>query len=159
MWTSVGVVAGVGIVALTGWKQLDPIVALALAANIISTDVGIVRRSVGGLMDTALPVEDRVAVWQALKSHEQAGVKFHALWTRHAGARKFISLHVLVPGVGLCSADINSLNVSKMIFAKRCWTRRSSHILNHRMIRPHGTTKPLIDGSMRLGQRTSGGAA
>ena len=98
VWTSVGVVAGVGMVALTGWKRLDPIVALAVAANIIWTGVEIVRRSVGGLMDTALPVEDRVAVWQVLKGHEQAGVKFHALWTRQAGTRKFISLHVLVPG-------------------------------------------------------------
>jgi len=98
VWTSVGVVAGVGMVAWTGWQRLDPIVALAVAANIIWTGVGIVRRSVGGLMDTALPVEDRVAVWQVLKGHEQAGVKFHALWTRQAGVRKFISLHVLVPG-------------------------------------------------------------
>ena len=98
VWTSVGVVAGVAMVALTGWKRLDPIVALAVAANIIWTGVEIVRRSVGGLMDTALPVEDRVAVWQVLKGHEQAGVKFHALWTRQAGTRKFISLHVLVPG-------------------------------------------------------------
>ena len=98
VWTSVGVVAGVGMVAWTGWQRLDPIVALAVAANIIWTGVGIVRRSVGGLMDTALPVEDRVAVWQVLKGHEQAGIKFHALWTRQAGARKFISLHVLVPG-------------------------------------------------------------
>ncbi len=98
VWTSVGVVAGVGMVAWTGWQRLDPIVALAVAANIIWTGVGIVRRSVGGLMDAALPVEDRVAVWQVLKGHEQAGVKFHALWTRQAGVRKFISLHVLVPG-------------------------------------------------------------
>ena len=98
VWTSVGVVAGVGMVAWTGWQRLDPILALAVAANIIWTGVGIVRRSVGGLMDTALPVEDRVAVWQVLKGHEQAGVKFHALWTRQAGVRKFISLHVLVPG-------------------------------------------------------------
>jgi cation diffusion facilitator family transporter len=98
VWTSVGVVAGVGMVAWTGWERLDPIVALVVAANIIWTGVGIIRRSVGGLMDTALPVEDRVAVWQVLKGHEQAGVKFHALWTRQAGVRKFISLHVLVPG-------------------------------------------------------------
>jgi cation diffusion facilitator family transporter len=98
VWTSVGVVAGVGLVALTGWERLDPIVALAVAANIIWTGVGIVRRSIGGLMDTALPVEDRASVWQVLKKHERVGVKFHAFRTRQAGARKFISLHVLVPG-------------------------------------------------------------
>ena len=98
VWTSIGVIVGVGMVALTGWARLDPIVALVVAANIIWTGVGIVRRSIGGLMDTALPAEDRVAVQEVLKSHEQVGVKFHALWTRQAGARKFISLHVLVPG-------------------------------------------------------------
>jgi cation diffusion facilitator family transporter len=98
VWTSVGVVAGVGLVALTDWERLDPIVAIIVAANIIWAGVGIVRQSIRGLMDAALPVEDRVAVEDVLKKHEQAGVKFHALWTRQAGARKFISLHVLVPG-------------------------------------------------------------
>ena len=98
VWTSVGVVAGVGMVALTDWERLDPIVAIIVAANIIWTGVGIVRQSISGLMDVALPVEDRVAVEEVLKRHEQAGVKFHALWTRQAGARKFISFHVLVPG-------------------------------------------------------------
>ena len=98
VWTSVGVVAGVCMVALTDWERPDPIVALIVAANIIWTGVGIVRRSISGLMDAALSVEDRGAVQEVLKRHEQAGVKFHALWTRQAGARKFISLHVLVPG-------------------------------------------------------------
>jgi len=98
VWTSVGVVAGVGMVALTGWERLYPVVALVVAANIIWTGVRIVRRSIGGLMDTALPAQDRVAVQEVLSSHEQAGVRFHALRTRQAGARKFISLHVLVPG-------------------------------------------------------------
>jgi cation diffusion facilitator family transporter len=98
VWTSVGVVAGVGMVALTGWERLDPIVALVVAANIIWTGVGIVRQSIRGLMDAALPAKDRDAVQEVLKRHEQSGVKFHALWTRKAGARKFISLHVLVPG-------------------------------------------------------------
>ena len=98
VWTSVGVVAGVGLVALTGWERLDPIVALAVATNIVWTGVGIVRKSVRGLMDAALPAEDQHSVWQVLKDHERFGVKFHALWTHQAGARKFISLHVLVPG-------------------------------------------------------------
>lgn len=98
VWTSIGVVAGVGMVALTGWERLDPVVALVVAANIIWTGVRIVRRSIGGLMDTALLTEDRVAVRDVLSSYEQAGVRFHALRTRQAGARKFISLHVLVPG-------------------------------------------------------------
>jgi len=98
VWTSVGVVIGVGLVALTGWQQLDPIVALIVAANILWTGFCIIRRSVLGLMDAALPAEDRVAVEKVLKSYEGAVVQFHALWTRHAGSRKFVSVHVLVPG-------------------------------------------------------------
>src|SRR5262249_12889362 len=88
VWTSVGAVAGVGLVALAGWERLDPIVGLAIAANIIWTGIAIVRRSVRGLMDAALPGEDRDSVRQVLKYHERSGVKFHALWTRQAGARK-----------------------------------------------------------------------
>ena len=98
VWTSVGVVFGVALVALTGCQQLDPIVALIVAANIVWTGFCIIRRSILGLMDAALPPEDRVAVEKVLKSFEEGVVQFHALWTRHAGSRKFVSVHVLVPG-------------------------------------------------------------
>jgi cation diffusion facilitator family transporter len=98
VWTSVGVVAGVGAVALTGWQRLDPIVALGVAANIIWTGVGIVRRSTAGLMDSALSAQDQSAIQQVLPTHEQGGVQFHKLQTRQAGARKFVSVHVQVPG-------------------------------------------------------------
>lgn len=98
VWTSVGVVFGVALVALTGWQQLDPIVALIVAANIVWTGFCIIRRSILGLMDAALPPEDRAAVEKVLKSFEDGVVQFHALWTRHAGSRKFVSVHVLVPG-------------------------------------------------------------
>jgi cation diffusion facilitator family transporter len=97
VWTSVGVVAGVAAVALTGWQRLDPIVALGVAANIIWTGVGIVRRSTAGLMDSALSTQDQAAIQQVLRTHEQAGVQFHKLQSRQAGARKFVSIHVLVP--------------------------------------------------------------
>jgi cation diffusion facilitator family transporter len=98
VWTSVGVVAGVGLVALTNWLWLDPVVALLVALNIVWTGVGIVRRSIAGLMDISLAAEDMAAVRQALQSYEQSGVQFHALRSRQAGARKFVSTHVLVPG-------------------------------------------------------------
>jgi cation diffusion facilitator family transporter len=98
VWTSVGVLAGVGAVALTGWQRLDPFVALLVAANIVWTGVGIVRRSVGGLMDKALGAEDVTTVRKILDGYAVGGVQFHALRTRQAGARKFISVHVLVPG-------------------------------------------------------------
>jgi len=98
VWTSAGVVAGVGAVALTGWQRLDPIIALLVAANIVWTGVRIVRDSVLGLLDTGLPVEERDAVRNAVQRHLPQGVQYHALRTRQSGARRFVSLHVLVPG-------------------------------------------------------------
>ena len=98
VWTSVGVVAGVGAVALTGWGWLDPGVALLVAANIVWTGVRIVRDSVLGLMDSAMVPEERAAVQAALEPHLRDGVQSHALLTRQAGSQRFVSLHVLVPG-------------------------------------------------------------
>ncbi len=98
VWTSVGVLAGVSLVAITKWNWLDPIVALIVAANIVWTGVRIVRSSVGGLMDISLSAKDLAAVRKVLQTYEQTGIQFHALRTRQAGARKFISTHVLVPG-------------------------------------------------------------
>jgi cation diffusion facilitator family transporter len=98
VWTSAGVLVGVGAVALTGWQRLDPIVAIAVAANIVWTGSRIVRDSVYGLMDTALPVGERELVKKLLEPYAHEGVSYHALRTRQSGARRFVSLHVLVPG-------------------------------------------------------------
>jgi cation diffusion facilitator family transporter len=98
VWTSAGVIVGVGAVALTGWLRLDPVVALLVAANIVWTGTRIVRRSVLGLMDTALPATELAAVKAALDSRVGDGIEYHALRTRQSGARRFVSLHVLVPG-------------------------------------------------------------
>ncbi len=98
VWTSAGVLVGVGAVTLTGWQRLDPIVAIAVAANIVWAGVRIVRKSVLGLMDTALPLEEQSALRRVLEPYTQTGVQFHALRTRQSGARQFVSLHVLVPG-------------------------------------------------------------
>jgi cation diffusion facilitator family transporter len=98
VWTSVGVVVGVGAVGLTGWQRLDPVVALAVAANIVWTGIGIVRRSTAGLMDIALSSEDQAVVRKVLQAHEREGVLFHGLQTRRSGAHKFVSVHILVPG-------------------------------------------------------------
>jgi cation diffusion facilitator family transporter len=98
VWTSAGVIAGVTAVAATGWLRLDPIVALLVAANILWTGTTIVRRSVLGLMDTALPPQELAAVKAALDRHLSDGVEYHALRTRQSGARRFVSFHVLVPG-------------------------------------------------------------
>jgi cation diffusion facilitator family transporter len=98
VWTSIGVLVGVGAVALTGWQRLDPIVACLVAANIIWSGVGIIRRSISGLMDTALPIEDQNKIQKILETFIKDGVQTHALRTRRSGTRQFVSLHVLVPG-------------------------------------------------------------
>jgi cation diffusion facilitator family transporter len=98
VWTSVGVIAAIGAVAMTGWTRLDPIVAFIVAANIVWTGVKIVRRSIAGLMDASLPVSDLDEIQKVFARHEAAGIKFHALRTRQAGTRKFVSIDVLVPG-------------------------------------------------------------
>ena len=98
VWTSAGVIVGVVAVAVTGWLHLDPIVALLVAANILWTGSRIVRKSILGLMDTALPSQELAAVKAALDSHLNDGVQYHALRTRQSGARRFVSFHVLVPG-------------------------------------------------------------
>jgi len=98
VWTSVGVVVGVGAVGVTRLEWLDPVVALVVAANIIWTGVRIVQRSVAGLMDKAIAAEDVAAIQKVLDGFRRDGVQFHALFTRQAGAQKFVSMHVLVPG-------------------------------------------------------------
>ena len=97
VWTSVGLVVGVGAVALTGWQRLDPIVALVVAANIVWTGVTILRHTISGLMDVALSAEELGLIHKALEPYRQEGLRFHALRTRRAGASCFVTLHVLVP--------------------------------------------------------------
>jgi len=98
VWTSVGVLVAVAAVAYTHWQWLDPLVALLVAINILWTGSRIVWRSVAGLMDLALPAADLARVREVLGTYQNDEVQFHALLTRQAGARKFISMHVLVPG-------------------------------------------------------------
>ena len=96
VWTSVGVLVGVGLVALSGWAILDPIVAILVAVQISFTAYRLLRRSALGLIDTAVPREQVDAIKSILNNYE--GVQFHALRTREAGSRSFISYHVQVPG-------------------------------------------------------------
>jgi cation diffusion facilitator family transporter len=98
VWTSAGVVLGVGAVALTGWLWLDPVVALGVAAHIVWAGVQLVRRSVQGLLDRALPAAERRAIDAALDEFRAQGIAFHALRTRQAAGRSFVAMHVLVPG-------------------------------------------------------------
>ncbi len=98
VWTSAGVIVGVGAVALTGWLWLDPVLALLVAANIVWTGWQLLHRSASGLMDVALPPEQHDAVVAVLESYRTEGADYHALRSRQAGARCFITVHILVPG-------------------------------------------------------------
>jgi cation diffusion facilitator family transporter len=98
VWTSLGVVLGIATVELTGWLVLDPLIGLVVAANILWTGVRLLRDTAQGLLDRALPPEDREVIVKVLSRYEDEGIRFHALRTRASGPRRFISMHVLVPG-------------------------------------------------------------
>ncbi|HEX2254477.1 MAG TPA: cation diffusion facilitator family transporter [Thermoanaerobaculia bacterium] len=101
VWTSAGVLVALGAVALTGWQALDPLIGLAVALQIAWTGLRLLRSSISGLMDRALPPDEVARVAQVLARHadeEHGEVRFHALRTRRAGARSFVSFHVQVPG-------------------------------------------------------------
>jgi cation diffusion facilitator family transporter len=98
VWTSAGVITGVALVFATGWTLLDPIIALAVAGHIVLTGIGLVRRSVAGLLDAAIPRDDQNEVTKLFAEYSRRyGISFHALRTRRAGTRQFISFHMLVP--------------------------------------------------------------
>ncbi|MBI5785488.1 MAG: cation transporter [Rhodocyclales bacterium] len=98
VWTSAGVILGVGLVWATGWLWLDPVIALLVAANIVWTGWQLLRRSAAGLMDVSVPEETRRAIEAVLDRYRGEGLEFHALRTRQAGSRAFATIHVLVPG-------------------------------------------------------------
>jgi len=98
VWTSAGVVFGVGLSRLTGWLVLDPVIALLVAANIVWTGIRLLRDTGYGLLDSALPPADQQAIAAVLARYDNGQVQFHALRTRGSGRRRFVSLHVLVPG-------------------------------------------------------------
>jgi len=98
VWTSVGVILGVGVVAMTGWNWLDPTIALLVAANIVWTGWQLMHRSASGLMDAALPPEQKRLITEVFDHYIEQGIAYHALRTRQAGRRSFISFHALVPG-------------------------------------------------------------
>ncbi len=98
VWTTGAVLLAVGVVALTGWYRLDGIIAIVVAVHILFTGVSLIRRAALGLLDTALPEEEVERVRKILEGWEGDGVQYHALRTRRAGRRSFVSVHLLVPG-------------------------------------------------------------
>jgi cation diffusion facilitator family transporter len=98
VWTSVGVIVGIFLVKLTGWLVLDPVVALLVAASILVSGVRLLRETGAGLLDTALPIDERDRIKDIFSTYEAQGIHFHALRTRVSGSRRFVTFHVLVPG-------------------------------------------------------------
>ncbi len=98
VWTSAGVVIGIMLVQITGWLALDAIVSMIVAVNIVRIGIGLLREAGAELMDASLPTHEREAIVLVLREYESSEIQFHALRTRVAGARRFISLHILVPG-------------------------------------------------------------
>lgn len=98
VWTSTGVIVGILLVRLTGWLILDPIIAILVALNIVYTGYRLISRSASGLMDAAIPDDELQKIISYLDSLKEEHITYHSLMTRAAGRRKFVSLHLLVPG-------------------------------------------------------------
>ena len=98
VWTTMGVVAGLLLVKLTGWVILDPLIAIFVAFNIVFTGIKLIMRSVSGLMDSALSEEDLFKIKAVLEEYVNSKIKYHSLYTRKAASRNFIFLHLLMPG-------------------------------------------------------------
>lgn len=99
VYTSAGVVVGIGLVALSGWTWLDPVVAIAVGINILVAGSKLVIESVAGLMDVSLSKEENARIRQILDEHTKENtIEFHAVRTRESGTRQFMEMHMLVPG-------------------------------------------------------------
>jgi cation diffusion facilitator family transporter len=98
VYTSAGVLAGIGLVKITGWLMLDGIVAIGVALNILWAGYQLMRRSAQGLLDSGIPEDERSKILKFMESYKSQDIEFHSLMTRQSGQRKFITIHVLVPG-------------------------------------------------------------
>jgi len=98
VWTSVGVIIALLAVLATDWQWLDPLIGIAVALNILWVGYKLLKRSALGLLDRALPADQRGAIHEVLTRYGELGAQFHALRTRQAAGRSFVSVHVLVPG-------------------------------------------------------------
>ncbi|MEQ8824049.1 MAG: cation diffusion facilitator family transporter [Filomicrobium sp.] len=98
VYTSIGVFVGIVLVVLTGWTILDPLLALAVAANILFMGYRIVSQSVSALLDEAAPEEMQMRIRQAIARSGTGAIEAHDIRTRHAGRATFIEFHLVVPG-------------------------------------------------------------
>jgi cation diffusion facilitator family transporter len=109
VWTTAGILVGLAVVVwMPQWSILDPVMAIAVAVHILFTGFDLLRRSADGLMDVALPENDVARVEALIRAELPPAASYHALRTRKAGARRFLELHLLVPGE-LSVADSHAL--------------------------------------------------
>ena len=99
VWTTIGVMAGLAVVAFApDWHVLDPAMAIVVALHIVYTGLGLLRRSIDGLMDASLDAADIVQSETIIRAELPADAHFNALRTRKAGARRFLEFNLLLPG-------------------------------------------------------------
>jgi len=133
VWTSAGVLTAVGAVSLTGWNILDPVIAIAVAANILWAGFRLVKESVAGLMDTALSSEDQATIQAVLERFRAEGIAYHELYTRKAASRRFVSVHILVPPTWTVEQGHQALS---RIEEKICEALQHATVLTH--LEPQG---------------------
>ncbi len=97
VWTSAGVVVGLLGVQASGWLWLDPLIAIAVAANIAREGVRLVRASADGLMDRSVEPEVRAQIERTLHEFAHQTIRFDHVTTRRAGQRRFVDLHMHMP--------------------------------------------------------------
>lgn len=129
VWTSAGVLIGIGAVYATGWLILDPLIAIAVAINIVWTGFQLLRRSVDGLMDMSLPTDELTIIHDIIGRYvTEQGIAYSSLKTRQAGSHKFISVHILVPANWTVQRGHDLLDLLEADIEK---TLYGSHVLTH----------------------------
>jgi cation diffusion facilitator family transporter len=128
VWTSTGVFVGIGLVKLTGLTILDPLIAIAVAVNIVFTGWKLLHETASGLLDRSLPDQEQRLLENLLGSYESDEIRFHALRTRVAGSRRFVSFHLLVPGHWTVQAGHD---LCEELEHKVAATLTRTHVLTH----------------------------
>ena len=97
VWTTVGIIVGIFLVKLTHWQILDPLMAIVVAMSIVYTGTRLIIRSTDGLMDSKLSEKELITIKQILDRYKEKDIDYHALYTRQASSKRFISFHLLCP--------------------------------------------------------------